>query len=100
MILADLTERKIQECVKLGITADFGSTSVTDGKAHFKKDGCNNVTTNSTGLLSLNYLITLILKDYRVNIQRIRVDSILIQSSHEFITVASPQHTAHATTPL
>ncbi|XP_041816278.1 complement component C9 [Chelmon rostratus] len=45
----NLTERKIQECVKLGITADFGSTSVTDGKAHFKKDGCNNVTTNSTG---------------------------------------------------
>uniref|UniRef100_A0AAQ5ZTS7 Complement component C9 n=1 Tax=Amphiprion ocellaris TaxID=80972 RepID=A0AAQ5ZTS7_AMPOC len=45
----NLTERMIQECVKLGITADFGTTSFTDGKAHHKKDGCKNVTTKETG---------------------------------------------------
>ncbi|CAK6963611.1 complement component C9 [Scomber scombrus] len=41
----NLTERKVQECVKLGITADFGTTSLTDGKAHYNRDGCDNVTT-------------------------------------------------------
>ncbi|XP_022047280.2 complement component C9 [Acanthochromis polyacanthus] len=38
-----LTERMIQECVKVGITTDF-----TDGKAHHNRDGCNNITTNET----------------------------------------------------
>ncbi|XP_076614325.1 complement component C9 [Chaetodon auriga] len=45
----NLTERKIQECVKMGISADFGGTSLTDGKAHYKKDGCENITTKSQG---------------------------------------------------
>ncbi|XP_070845071.1 complement component C9 [Chaetodon trifascialis] len=45
----NLTERKIQECVKMGISAEFGGTSVTDGKAHFKKDGCDNITMKSQG---------------------------------------------------
>lgn len=53
MILIDLTERRIQECVKLGIKADFDSMSVTDGKGHYKHDDCGNVTTKTKGLLSL-----------------------------------------------
>ncbi|KAL7376314.1 hypothetical protein ABVT39_005270 [Epinephelus coioides] len=40
----NLTERKIQECVKIGITADFGDTDLT--KANFKRDGCDDVTKN------------------------------------------------------
>ncbi|XP_049459571.1 complement component C9 [Epinephelus fuscoguttatus] len=38
----NLTERKIQECVKIGITADFADTDLT--KANFKRDGCDDVT--------------------------------------------------------
>ncbi|XP_034565137.1 complement component C9 [Notolabrus celidotus] len=43
-----LTERKIQDCVKLGVTADFSAGNVSDGKANFNKDGCDNVTTTET----------------------------------------------------
>lgn len=57
MILADLTERKIQECVKIGITADFADTDLT--KANFKRDGCDDVTKKDDGVLSLFYQITL-----------------------------------------
>uniref|UniRef100_UPI0037E75EB5 complement component C9 n=1 Tax=Semicossyphus pulcher TaxID=241346 RepID=UPI0037E75EB5 len=45
----NLTERRIQECVKLGITADFGTTSLSDGKAHLKYDDCDNVTNKRQG---------------------------------------------------
>lgn len=45
----NLTERRIQECVKLGITTEFGGTSLTDGKGHYKKDDCDNVTTKEQG---------------------------------------------------
>ncbi|XP_070706782.1 complement component C9 [Pempheris klunzingeri] len=45
----NLTERKIQECIKLGITADFGGKSLTDGKGHYSHDGCNNVSTKNEG---------------------------------------------------
>ncbi|XP_029300766.1 LOW QUALITY PROTEIN: complement component C9 [Cottoperca gobio] len=38
----NLTDRKVQECVKLGITADFGGA---DGiKGHVKDDDCDDVT--------------------------------------------------------
>lgn len=53
MILTDLTERRIQECVKLGIKADFSGMSVTDGQGHYNRDNCGDVTTKTTGLLSL-----------------------------------------------
>ncbi|XP_008274386.1 complement component C9 isoform X2 [Stegastes partitus] len=45
----NLTERRIQDCVKLGITAEFATTTLHDGKAHYKPSGCDNVTTNETG---------------------------------------------------
>lgn len=66
MILADLTERNIQKCVKLGITAEFGTASITDGKGHYNHDDCNEVTTKTDGLLPLPCLITLISRAYKV----------------------------------
>ncbi|XP_057675235.1 complement component C9 isoform X1 [Corythoichthys intestinalis] len=42
----NLTERKVQECVKLGISVDFNLEVVNDAKAHFKDDKCNDVSTN------------------------------------------------------
>ncbi|XP_019747841.1 complement component C9 [Hippocampus comes] len=41
----NLTERKVQECVKLGISADFNMENVKDGKVHYKDDKCNDVST-------------------------------------------------------
>uniref|UniRef100_A0A8D3EA37 Complement component C9 n=1 Tax=Scophthalmus maximus TaxID=52904 RepID=A0A8D3EA37_SCOMX len=41
----NLTERTVQECVKLGITADFGD----DGKANLNRDKCDNVTSKQEG---------------------------------------------------
>ncbi|XP_037609315.1 complement component C9-like [Sebastes umbrosus] len=38
----NLTERKIQECIKLGITADLGIPGLEKG--HLKNNDCNNVT--------------------------------------------------------
>ncbi|XP_042365476.1 complement component C9 [Plectropomus leopardus] len=38
----NLTERKIQKCVKMGITANFGETGLKDG--HLKRDDCDDVT--------------------------------------------------------
>lgn len=49
---ADLTERKIQECLKIGIEAEFATTSVQDGKAHVKFNKCDDVTTKSQGRFS------------------------------------------------
>lgn len=49
---ADLTERRIQECLKIGIEAGFSTTSVQDGKAHVKFNKCDDVTTKSQGLAS------------------------------------------------
>ncbi|KAM7392538.1 hypothetical protein PAMA_007583 [Pampus argenteus] len=48
----NMTERSIQQCVKLGITADFGGTSLTDGKAHAKYDRCPNISTKNTDEIS------------------------------------------------
>ncbi|XP_003965317.1 complement component C9 [Takifugu rubripes] len=45
----NLTERKIQECLKIGIEAEFATTSVQDGKAHAKLNKCDDVTTKSQG---------------------------------------------------
>ncbi|XP_045922844.1 complement component C9 [Micropterus dolomieu] len=44
----NLTERSVQNCVKIGITADFDGTALTDAKAHAKRDGCDTVTTKDT----------------------------------------------------
>lgn len=62
MILADLTERKIQECVKLGITAELGGIPFTEAKGKLGLDSCEPVTTKKEGQFSLSYLITLISK--------------------------------------
>ncbi|XP_061603227.1 complement component C9 [Phyllopteryx taeniolatus] len=43
----NLTERKVQECVKLGISADFTGETIRDGKAHHKEDKCNDVSTKA-----------------------------------------------------
>ncbi|KAM3599466.1 uncharacterized protein V6R79_006273 [Siganus canaliculatus] len=43
----NLSETTIQKCLKVGITADFGTTSFSDGNAHVKHDGCDNVTRKS-----------------------------------------------------
>ncbi|KAM6975774.1 complement component C9 [Tautogolabrus adspersus] len=40
----NLTERKIQECVKLGITVDLGTTEISDGKGKVSRDDCDDVT--------------------------------------------------------
>lgn len=53
MILADLTERKIQECVKLGITAELSGVPFTDAKGHVTVDKCEPVTTKKEGLFLL-----------------------------------------------
>lgn len=54
MILADLTERKIQECVKVGITAEVGfGGSTIDG--HVNRDDCTPITTKNEGLLPLAF---------------------------------------------
>nr|XP_046230367.1 complement component C9 [Scatophagus argus] len=45
----NLTERRIQECVQLGITAEFSGTSVTDGNAHLKHGDCDTVTKKEQG---------------------------------------------------
>ncbi|CAG05214.1 unnamed protein product, partial [Tetraodon nigroviridis] len=45
----NLTERKIQECLKIGIEAEFATTSVKDGKAHVNYNKCDDVTTKSQG---------------------------------------------------
>ncbi|XP_077442061.1 complement component C9 isoform X2 [Vanacampus margaritifer] len=42
-----LTERKVQECVKLGITLDLTGESVFEGKADLKGDTCNDVATKA-----------------------------------------------------
>ncbi|XP_054613866.1 complement component C9 isoform X1 [Dunckerocampus dactyliophorus] len=42
----NLTERKIQECVKLGISVDFGGSAPSGGKAHLKDDKCKDVATS------------------------------------------------------
>lgn len=65
MILPDLTERTVQECVKIGITADFGADL---GGGHIKPEDCTDVTTKNEGLLLPSYLITLISTAYKVNI--------------------------------
>ncbi|KAM9841638.1 complement component C9 [Aulostomus maculatus] len=44
----NLTERKIQECIKLGISLDFGNTPALDGKGHYNKDGCETVSPKTT----------------------------------------------------
>lgn len=72
MVLADLTERKIQKCVKIGITADFGTESITDGKGHYKRDDCDDVTTKADGLLSFPCLNSLISQAYKVIISSTR----------------------------
>ncbi|XP_044030945.1 complement component C9 isoform X2 [Siniperca chuatsi] len=48
----NLTERNVQECVKIGITAEFGGTALTDGEAHLKRDECDNVTTKNAASVS------------------------------------------------
>lgn len=48
IIVPDLTERTVQQCVKLGITADFSA----DSQARVKTDGCNDVTSKNEGLFS------------------------------------------------
>lgn len=48
---ADLTERRIQECLKIGVKAKFAATSFQDGNAHVNYDNCGNVTTKSHGML-------------------------------------------------
>ncbi|XP_037121175.1 complement component C9 [Syngnathus acus] len=45
----NLTERKVQECVKLGISLDFTGESVSEGKAHYKDDKCDDVSTKAQG---------------------------------------------------
>lgn len=60
ILFADLTERKIQECVKLGIAAEFGTTSIRDGKAHYNRDGCDDVTKKAQGLVFVRKPIILI----------------------------------------
>lgn len=66
MILADLTETKIQNCVKLGITADFGTESITDGKGHLARGGCHEVQKTAQGLFPFPCLATLISQAYKV----------------------------------
>lgn len=66
--LADITERHVQECVKIGITVDIAGE--TGG--HVKPENCDDVTNKFTGKLSPSHPITLlVLKD--------RCTSILIQ---------------------
>jgi len=49
MLFADLTERRVQECIKIGITADLGSSgAVVEG--HAKKDDCDTVTNKRAGI--------------------------------------------------
>lgn len=50
VVLADLTERSIQNCLKLGITADFSSNTVT---AKIGLDGCHHVNPKQEGQFSL-----------------------------------------------
>ncbi|CAN9504377.1 unnamed protein product [Ophioblennius macclurei] len=38
----NLTERRVQDCIKLGISADFNGFGVTDGKAHLNTNLCDN----------------------------------------------------------
>ncbi|XP_041666576.1 complement component C9 [Cheilinus undulatus] len=45
----NLTERKIQKCVKLGISVDFVTTEISDGKGHYNKDDCDDVTSKVDG---------------------------------------------------
>ncbi|XP_073334393.1 complement component C9 [Pagrus major] len=40
----NITERQVQECVKIGITVNFGD----DGNAHYKPENCDDVTKKST----------------------------------------------------
>ena len=54
---AELTQRKIQECVKMGITVDITTDSLPKGHFDHNKDDCGNVTSKDEGLLSLSYLI-------------------------------------------
>lgn len=56
--LPDLTERKIQDCVKMGISADFSGGIVTGGSVHFKSDECETVNPTIKGLYVHNYPIT------------------------------------------
>lgn len=48
---ADLTERKIQDCLKIGIEAEFSTTSFQDGKANANLNKCDDVTRKSEGLV-------------------------------------------------
>ncbi|XP_053710439.1 complement component C9 [Synchiropus splendidus] len=43
----NLTERKIQKCVKLGISVEFSGGSVSDGKGNINTDDCDKVSTNA-----------------------------------------------------
>lgn len=46
-ILSDLTERQLQNCVKVGLKADIAEA--VDG--HISRDGCDDVTTKNEGWL-------------------------------------------------
>lgn len=68
MIVPGLTERKVQDCIKLGITAELSGVNVTGIEGHFKPEHCNDVTAKKEGLISLSYMITMISKAYKVKI--------------------------------
>lgn len=46
---ADLTERKIQECLQIGIEAELAVASSLEGNAHVKFGKCDDVTKKSQG---------------------------------------------------
>lgn len=55
MCFADLTERSIQDCVRMGISADFSASSVSVGGG-VKSDKCDGITNKETGMFYLSDL--------------------------------------------
>lgn len=49
IFLADLTENTIQNCVKLGVGADFGITSSSSLNAKLDDKKCDDVTNKNQG---------------------------------------------------
>nr|CBX31962.1 complement component C9 precursor [Plecoglossus altivelis] len=59
-----ITEREVQDCVKVGITANFDTNIGIGGEAHVKPDYCNKVTPKNTdskeGSAAVDRVLTLV----------------------------------------
>lgn len=49
-ILPEITEKGLQDCIKVGLSADLSYAGVGSGSAHIKPEHCNTLKDSNTGL--------------------------------------------------